>query len=171
MATARRVTLIAHELRGFVPAGGMGTATSFLALALSRMGNEVEVLLGVNRPEAMDPHWADTYARAGIRIRAAPPADARVEPWHFMHARSIELGLREDPPDVVVAPDFGAAAYTALWIREAGIAFEDTLFVVFCHGPWRYALDLSPNDAPPDLRHVHASGARARAAVEDATAD
>ena len=152
--TPRRVTVVAHELRGFVPSGGMGTATTFLALALARIGHEVEILVGINDPGTMDPHWADVYARAGVRIRAAPPPDDRVEPWQFMHARSIELGLREDPPDVVVAPDFGAPAYTALRLREAGIAFADTLFVVFCHGPRRYVLDLSPKLAVNDLRAV-----------------
>src|SRR5437762_2603682 len=105
----------------------MGTATTFLALALARIGHSVEILLGVNAPEAMDSHWAGVYARAGVRIRAAPPLDERVEPWHFMHARSIELGLREDPPDVVVAHDFGAPVHTALRLRDAGLAFEDTL--------------------------------------------
>src|SRR5437763_6259907 len=105
----------------------MGTATTFLALALARTGNSVEILLGINRPEAMDPHWANVYARAGVRIRAAPPPDERIEPWHFMHARSIELGLRAEPPDVVVAPDFGAPVYTALQLRQAELAFEETL--------------------------------------------
>lgn len=162
----RRVTVVAHELRGFVPAGGMGTATTLLALALARIGHSVEILLGVNPPEAMDPHWADTYAHAGVRVRAAPPPDDRVEPWHFMHAHSIELGLREEPPEVVVAPDFGAPVHTALRLREAGLAFEHTLFVVFCHGPWRYALDLSSNLAPPDLRHVLAFGINEQASVE-----
>ena len=165
-AAPRRVTVVAFELRGFVPAGGMGTATTFLALALARMGNSVEILLGINAPEAMDPHWADIYAHAGVRIRAAPRPDERVEPWHFMHARSIELGLHEDPPDVVVAPDFGAPAYTALRLRDAGLAFEETLFVVFCHGSRRYALDLSPNLAPNDLRHVLAFGIHEQASVE-----
>ena len=162
----RRVTVVAHELRGFVPSGGMGTATTLLALALARMGNDVEILLGINAPEAMDAHRADTSARAGVRIRAAPPPDERVEPWHFMHARSIELGLRADPPDVVVAPDFGAPVYTALRLRQAGLAFDDTLFVVFCHGPRRYALDLSPNLAPNDLRHVLGFGIHEQASVE-----
>lgn len=143
----------------------MGTATTFLALALARIGHSVELLLGGNAP-AMDEHWRETYERAGIRIRAAPPLDERVRPWHFMHARSIELGLLAAPPDVVVAHDFGAPAYTALGRREAGLAFDDTLFVVFCHGPRRYALDLSPNLAPKDLRNVLGVGIHEQASVE-----
>jgi glycosyltransferase involved in cell wall biosynthesis len=145
----------------------MGTATTFLALALARMGHSVEILLGVmHRPESIDPYWHDIYRRAGIQIRGAPASDEPVEPWPFLRARSIELGLRENPPDVVVAHDLAAPAYTALRMRQAGLAFEDTVFVVFCHGSRRYALDLSPNLAPKDLRHVLALGIHEQASVE-----
>jgi len=154
MATARRVTVIAHELRGFSPAGGMGTATTLLALALARLGHSVEILLGNHDPRSLDPHWAGVYRDAGVRIRPVPPSTERIEPWEFAHAHAVMLGLREDPPDVVVAHDFGAPAYSALRLRQAGLGFEDALFVVFCHGPRRYVLDLSPKLAVGDLRAV-----------------
>jgi O-antigen biosynthesis protein len=145
----------------------MGTATSFLALALARMGHSVEILLGVmHRPESIDPYWADVYDRAGVKIRGVPPAPQPVEPWPFLRAHSNALALRDDPPDVVIAHDFAAPAYAALRLRQAGVAFEDTAFVVFCHGSRRYALDLSPNLAPGDLRHVLAIGVQEQASIE-----
>jgi glycosyltransferase involved in cell wall biosynthesis len=142
----------------------MGTATTFLALALARIGHSVELLLGMDSPRSLDPYWESVYERAGIRLRRAPHAEC--EPWHFLHGHSIELGLREAPPDVVVVPDFGGAAYTALRLRQAGIAFEDTLFVVFCHGTRRYVMDASPNLAPKDLRNLLAMTVHEQAAVE-----
>ena len=151
---ARRVTVIAHELRGFRPVGGMGTATTSLAFALARLGHSVEILLGKRDPRSLDPQWAARYADAGIAIRPVPHDVERVEPWEFAHAHSVMLGLRKDPPDVVVAHDFGAPAYSALRLRECGLGFGDTLFVVFCHGPRRYVLDLSPNLPVGDLRAV-----------------
>ena len=154
MSTARRVTVIAHELRGFHPAGGMGTATTFLALALARLGHSVEILLGKHAPAALDEQWQAVYRRAGIHIRAVPRPEEPVEPWHFDHTHRVALGLRDDPPDVVIAHDLGAPAYAALRLRQAGLAFEDTLFVVFCHGPRRYVLDLSPTVAVGDLHTV-----------------
>ena len=143
MATARRVVVIAHELRGFRPGGGMGTATTLLAMALARLGHSVEILLGKRDPRTLDPHWAEAYRDAGISIRPVPRMDEPVEPWEFAHAHGVMLGLRDDPPDVVVAHDFGAPAYSSLRVRHAGLGFEDTLFVLFCHGPRRYVLDLS----------------------------
>jgi glycosyltransferase involved in cell wall biosynthesis len=160
------VTVIAHELRGFLSGGGMGTATTFLALALARMGHEVELLAGIGTPSSVDPHWASVYSRAGVRIRWAPGADEPVEPWQFVHPHSIALGLRDDPPDVVIAHDFGAPAYCALRLRQAGLAFQDSLFVVFCHGSRRYVLDFSPTVGLKDLPHVLAVGVLEQASVE-----
>jgi glycosyltransferase involved in cell wall biosynthesis len=164
VSTPRRVTVVAHELRGIPPAGGMGTATTFLALALARVGHSVELLLGKDSPDSLDPYWESLYERAGIRLRRAPATEC--EPWYFVHARSIELGLQEEPPNVVIAHDFGAPAYTALRLRQAGIAFEETIFVIFCHGTRRYMMDVSPNLAPRDLRNLLGVVAHEQAAVE-----
>jgi len=158
-----RVTVVAHELRGIRPAGGMGTATTFLALALARSGHSVELLLGRGSP-SLEPYWQRLYEQADIRLRQAPRADC--EPWYFLHAHSIELALRETPPDVVVAHDFGAPVYTALRLRETGIAFDETLFVVFCHGTRRYMMDVAPKLAPKDLRNLLGVAAHEQASVE-----
>ena len=46
----RRVTLVTDELLGYTRTGGIGTATSFLALALGRMGHRVEALFTGDPP-------------------------------------------------------------------------------------------------------------------------
>ena len=165
-ATACRVTVIAHELRGFSPVGGMGTATTFLALALARMGHSIEILLGKHSLGSIDAGWEAVYRDAGVRIRPAPTATEPVEPWEFAHAHSVALGLQAGLPDVVIAHDFGAPAYSALRLRQASLAFEDSLFVVFCHGPRRYVVDLSPTVALGDLETVLDVGVLEQACVE-----
>ena len=166
MPGARRVTVIAHELRGFHPSGGMGTATAFLALALARLGHSVEILLGKHAPDSVDREWASIYRGGRVRIRPVPETEQPVEPWHFAHTHRVMLGLQADPPDVVIAHDFGAPAYSALRLRQAGVAFADTLFVVFCHGTRRYVADLSPGVAIGDLQTVLGVGLLEQAAVE-----
>ncbi len=166
MPNARRVTVVAHELRGLHPVGGMGTATTFLALALARIGHSVEILLGKHAPESIDSSWQSLYGAAGIGIRPVPRAAKAVEPWHFAHAHAVSLGLQESPPDVVVAHDFGAPAYTALRLRQAGIAFGNTLFVVYCHGPRRWIADINSNIAIGDLPTVLGVSVLEQAAVE-----
>ena len=162
----RRVTVVAHELRGFLPIGGMGTATTFLTLALARAGHSVEILLGRTDLASIDPYWDAAYRDAGVRIRPAPASHEPVEPWQFVHAHAVQLGLRAAPPDVVVAHDFGGPAYSALRLRQAGVAFEDTLFVLYCHGTRRYIMDLARDVAVKDLRNLLAVTVHEQAAVE-----
>ena len=162
----RRVTLVANEIRGFRPAGGLGTATTYLALALARMGHSVEILLGMHSPGAIDPHWESVYRSAGVRLRPVPDSDEPVEPPNFVLAHKVGLALRSDPPDVVVVHDLGGPAYTALRLRQAGIACANTLFVVFCHGTRRYAMDLAGRVRVKDLRHVLAVAVNEQASVE-----
>ncbi len=66
----------------------------------------------------------------------------------------------------MIAHDFGAPAYTALRLRQAGIAFEDTLFVVYCHGPRRWIADITSKVALGDLRTVLGVSALEQAAME-----
>ncbi len=140
----RRVALVTNEVRGFFPVGGLGTATTFLAVALARMGHLAEILYyGVHPIASIDPYWQQFYEQADVRIRAAPACDEPVEPWHFGRMRAVELALRADPPDVVVTQDLGAPAYSALRLRHLGLALESTLFVVYCHGSRRWVTDMS----------------------------
>src|SRR2546423_3904838 len=162
----RRITLVTNELRGLVPVGGMGTATTFLALALARMGHSVEILLAWQSAAEVQPYWASVYERAGVRVRAVPESGERVDSWHFGVMRNVELALRADPPDVVIAHDLDAPAYSALRLRQAGLGLEDTLFVVFCHGTKRWILDMSRKTDTKDVVELLRVSGLERASVE-----
>ena len=141
---ARRITLVTDELRGLLPVGGIGTGTTFLALALARMGHDVEVLLfGKSHTTAIDDEWSRTYAAAGISVRFVPQADEIVEPRYFAWMRETQLALRDRPADVVIVQDTTAPAYIALRLRQLGLAFENTLFVVVCYGTRLWMKDVS----------------------------
>jgi glycosyltransferase involved in cell wall biosynthesis len=162
---SRRVTLVADEILGYVRTGGLGTATSFLAVALGRMGYSVELLYVGERPsEPMGPDWARLYESADVAIRILPRSDARIEPSYFARMRDTELALRADPPDVVITQDLGAPAYTALRMRRLGLGFEDTLFVVYCHGTRRWITDMARKVRV--LPGAHALSILEQAAVE-----
>jgi glycosyltransferase involved in cell wall biosynthesis len=161
----RRITLIANELRGLYPAAGMGTATTFLALALARMGHSVELLIAWQAERPLDPYWEHTYAEAGIRIRRAQPSAARVRPAHFETPHTVERALCADPPDVVIGTDLNAPLYNALRVRQAGLGFDDTLFVVFCHGTRRWILEQSRRIGVRDIDEVLATSVLERAAI------
>ena len=139
---SRRVVFVADELLGYA-GNGIGTTTTFVSLAVARMGHDVEILFAGRAPTGpVDPEWQRLYDEAGVRVREVPQGTQRVEPGHFARARDVEAALRVDPPDVVIVQDLGAPAYTALRLRRLGLAFERTSFVVFCHGTRQWITDV-----------------------------
>jgi O-antigen biosynthesis protein len=140
----RRITLVADQALGYHRTGGLGTATTHLAVALGRMGHDVDILYFGEMPaEPVDPEWAELYASAGVRIRPLPPYEAAVEPSYFRRMRAVELALRADPPHVAIVQDLGAPAYTALRARQLGLELHDTLFVVYCHGTRQWITNMA----------------------------
>jgi glycosyltransferase involved in cell wall biosynthesis len=142
-AESRRITLVADELRG-LGGGGIASATAFLAIALGRRGHAVEVLyVGPGGTDDMEPEWARSYEEANVRIRALPRTERVAEPSYFARMRDVDQALATQPPDVVVTQDLAAPAYTALRMRHLGLAFEQTLFVVYCHGSRQWITDMA----------------------------
>jgi glycosyltransferase involved in cell wall biosynthesis len=143
-AEPKRVALVADELLGYAGAGGLGTATTFLAVALGRLGHRVE-LLYVGRPpeQPLGEDWGNLYRDAGVIIRAPVTSGRRTEPNFFARMLDAERALADDPPDVVVTQDLAAPAYTALRRQQLGLGFEQTLFVVYCHGTRRWITDVA----------------------------
>jgi glycosyltransferase involved in cell wall biosynthesis len=140
-ASSRRITLVADELLGYAR-NGLGTTTSFLALAFARLGHQVEVLfLGPPPAAPIDREWAELYDRFGVTVTPARRGSERVEPSAFARMRDVDRALRERSADVVVTQDLGAPAYAAMRLRKLGLAFESTSFVVVCHGTRQWIAD------------------------------
>ena len=132
----RRVAVVASEVLGMPGTGGPGTADSLLALALGRQGYQVDILVAPGREIELTREWERRYAAAQVNVR--PLEDRpRVRPPFLWPTATVFDALRGDPPDVVVADDWRALAYTALRSRQLGMTFADTAFVVYCHGPAR----------------------------------
>jgi glycosyltransferase involved in cell wall biosynthesis len=137
------VVLVADELLGYA-GNGIGTTTTFVSLALARLGYDVGVLfVGAAPSRPVKPEWQRLYDEAGVRVRVVSGGDERVEPSYFARSRALEAALRADPPDVVLVQDLGAPAYTAIRLRSLGLAFERTSFIVFCHGTRQWVTDVS----------------------------
>lgn len=144
MPGSKRITLVADELLGHTRTGGIGTATTYLAVALGRMGHRVDLLASGDAPRRpMADEWARLYADAGVDVRPLARSGARVQPAYFGRMRDVEAALAADPPDVVIAQELAAPAYTALRTRRLGLGFERTLFVVYCHGGRRWITDMA----------------------------
>jgi glycosyltransferase involved in cell wall biosynthesis len=158
LVTPRRVAIVSAQLLGVEHgSGGVGAATAFLAIALARMGHDVRVLyIKEELPRPMDAEWARRYADAGVAIRHLPSLDVPAEPARFTRLRRVELALRADPPDVVIAHEYGGPAYFALRLRRLGLAFDQTAFVTYCHGtgPWVKEVTGNARIRPEMIAHT-----------------
>ena len=139
----KRVFIVTNAIRGVV-GGGSGTANTFLSFALRRAGHDVELL--VTSPSGrveLDPRWAEQYARRGITVRLLAEPRPDVVPGSFRLAATVRDTLERDPPDIVVVDAWSGSAYMALRLRDLGLAFDATTFVVSCNGPtaWAYETD------------------------------
>src|SRR5919202_4971614 len=169
MAGRKRIILVADEALGFVRTGGIGTATTFLAVALGRSGHEVELLHAGDPPRApMGDEWSRLYGGARVAARVLRGSAGRGEPPYFARMLDVEAALEADPPDVVIAQDLAAPVYTALRMRQLGLGLERTLFVVYCHGGRRWITDMARKARV--MPGAHAITLLERASVELAAA-
>jgi glycosyltransferase involved in cell wall biosynthesis len=115
--------------------GGAATADSLLAIALGRNGHQVDLLVAPGREVGeLSPAWSQRYEAAGVRVRPIE-AGAAVTPTFLGPTVAVLEALRPDPPDVVIGDDWRAVNFASLRMRELGLAFADTAFVVHCHAP------------------------------------
>src|SRR5205823_4886924 len=120
------------------------TATTFLAVALGRLGHTVEVLYIAEAPaDAPAADWKRLYADAGVTVRPLARSEERTEPSFFARVRDVERWLHANPADVVITQDLAAPAYSALRRRQLGLGFDRTLFVVYCHGTRQWITDAA----------------------------
>src|SRR5919108_1660182 len=94
---SRRVTFVADELLGYA-GNGLGTTTTFLAVALARLGHRIEVLfLGKPPRDPIDPEWARLYEKFEVAVIPLGPGADRVEPKYFQRPWDVARTLRSDP--------------------------------------------------------------------------
>jgi glycosyltransferase involved in cell wall biosynthesis len=153
---APRVCIASYEFVGPTRTGGIGTAYTSLAEALSEAGHEVTVLFtGWRDPDDRTrfSRWADAYERKGIRLVELRPAELPpIHSGHYNAQRSYLTYLwlkerdRERPYDVIHFPDTLGHGYYSLIAKSQGWAFAGTTMVTGAHSPSEWVLEA--NRAP-----------------------
>jgi GT2 family glycosyltransferase/glycosyltransferase involved in cell wall biosynthesis len=129
----RRVCLVATELHGLFKNGGIGTATTYLALALAGDGCEVEVL-HCGHGTRMQPHWADVYDEAGVRVEHLDRSET-VNPGFLADSYHVYTTLKDRELDLVVFQDWGGLGFCCMNAKAQQLAFRTTDLFHICHGP------------------------------------
>jgi glycosyltransferase involved in cell wall biosynthesis len=139
----RRIAIVASELLGRAGTGGAGTADSLLAVALARRGHPVELIVASGREIGeLNPEWSRIYAAAGVKITILDRR-AGVTPSFLGPPLEVFDALVSSAPDVAIVNDWRGLGWAALRAREAGVALQDTAFVVHCHGPGRLLVEFA----------------------------
>jgi glycosyltransferase involved in cell wall biosynthesis len=146
-----RVCLITTEFHGLFKNGGIGTANTGLALALSQAGFDVTVAFAdadENGPRVKEGNFTElkvTYCQLGITLDFVPASP--VVPKAFDDPRSasycVYLYLKQHEFDVVYFNDCGGHGYYALQAKRMGVFRNPPRMYVVAHGPQEWVLELN----------------------------
>ena len=155
-----RICFVTGELLGAHKNGGIGTATTHLALFLAGAGHQVSVVYtGAPWIDHTSP-WIRRCAAAGIAITHFDARSGEVYPLWLRETCVIYDHLRGLEADVILFQDWEGPAFSSIVAKQAGLAFAATSLVVIAHGPTAWLLDANRALARDQrsLAHLHMEG-------------
>lgn len=146
------ICIATYEFLEFHKPGGIGTANTGLALALSRAGHNVTVALPVDPNHPSFKHCSSFYHRIStIKVVAIPlaagvdrlPADPseRLSDTPRQSSYCFHAWLTSQQFDVVNTDDYGALGFYSIMAKKVGLAHNNTAFICQVHGPRDWILD------------------------------
>ena len=128
-----RITLVSNEILGAHRNGGIGTATSHLALLFAHAGHAVR--LHHTGPAPLDPGdpWALYYRMAGVEVAHRPEGANGLQHALLRESVAVFEALRDDPGDVIIFQDWLAPGHACMVAKRCGLAFADTTLAVIAH--------------------------------------
>lgn len=138
-----RICLVASELLGAHKNGGIGTATTHLALFLARSGHRVTVLY--TGPAEIDyaNAWAKRCLAAGVTLLHLDARRGNMHPLLLRETCVIFEHLRTRTDDLVLFQDWEGPAFSSIVAKQTGIAFSRTLLGIITHGPTAWLLEAN----------------------------
>jgi glycosyltransferase involved in cell wall biosynthesis len=146
-----RVCFITTEFHGLFKNGGIGTANTGLALALSQAGFDVTVAFAdadENGPRVKEENFRElkaTYRRLGITLDFVPASPVITKAFDDSRSASycVYLYLKHHEFDVVYFNDCGGHGYYSLLAKRVGVFRNAPRMYVVTHGPQEWVLELN----------------------------
>jgi len=131
------ICFVTREYLGFHKNGGIGTAVTAWAEALSGAGHRVTVLLTQDDPIEINPAAPPPPGNTP-RLLPLPSSVHYISSNVVSTAHRVFTTLAEHSFDVVYFHDWGGQGYYSMLAKRQGLAFEKTLLCVVAHGstPW-----------------------------------
>ena len=112
-------------------------------MALARRGHPVELIVASGREIGeLNPEWSRIYETAGVKITILDRRPG-VAPSFLAPPLEVFDALISSAPDVAIVNDWRGLGWAALRARDAGLALQETAFVVHCHGPGRVLVEFA----------------------------
>lgn len=162
-ATRARVAIASYEFVGVVRNGGIGTASTELALALARDGHEVDMIFtggGEVGGEAGFEGWREHYREQGVNLERAPhqvgeTCDSVIHSAEHSLAlyRMLKARDEERPYDAIHFVESLGHGFYSLLAKRNGLAFERATTVVCTHSARRWLAEAhqTPFAHPAEL--------------------
>jgi O-antigen biosynthesis protein len=133
-----KICLVSNEILGAHKNGGVGTATSQLAVLLGKRGYCVTLFyVGSTSLDRSDP-WVVFYRTANVRITHFPMTEATIYPRFMKQPCEIYQQLRDQDFDVILFQEWMALGHGCVTAKKCGLAFQQTVLATIAHAstPW-----------------------------------
>lgn len=129
-----RYCLVVTELLGHRTAGGIATATTFLAELLAAAGHDVTLFDASGDQEDLSAEWRAGYRAKNIAVERIDRRQV-VSPPYIADSYRTYHQLKGRDFDVIVFQDWRGLGYCSMSAKRSGLAFAATRLVHIVHGP------------------------------------
>ena len=152
-----RICLVSNEILGAHRNGGIGTATSNLAILLAQNSHSVTQFYVGHMPLDQRDPWAAYYKAANVGVVHFPGSQARISPFWIKQSVEIYEQLRGRNFDLIIFQDWMALGHACMVAKRAGLAFDRTGLAVITHSstPWILEANRAFPQTPEHLALMH----------------
>jgi glycosyltransferase involved in cell wall biosynthesis/GT2 family glycosyltransferase len=152
-----KICLVCNEILGAHRNGGIGTATSHLAILLARNGHSVTLFyVGDTLLDPFVP-WASYYEAAHVTVCHYPGSQTQISPPWMRQAVEIYEQLQYRSFDIILFQDWLGLGHAGVIAKHAGLAFHRTTLAVIAHSvtPWLLEANQSFPQSRAELALIH----------------
>ncbi len=138
-----RICLVASEILGAYKNGGIGTATTHLALLLARRGHAIHIVYTGVAPIDYKNAWIKRCEVAGIKFTNLETRHHEIYPIWLRESCVVFNYLRTTEHDVILFQDWEGLAFSSVIAKKTGLAFSSSILAIVAHGPTAWLLEAN----------------------------
>ena len=152
-----KLCLVCNELLGAHKNGGIGTATSHLAVLFAEAGHDVTVFyVGMGELDLLDP-WVAIYEASNIKVIHYSGSKTRIKPAYMKLSVEVYEQLRTTEFDLIIFQEWKALGHACVVAKRTGLAFGTTTLATITHSntAWIHCANQTFPSSLEDLAIAH----------------